>query len=91
MSDIVGYLLNYGVLGIMCFLLILGMLIPKPTVDDVKADRDEWRNAYQTETQAHAATREALAAANERAEVAVETARTANALLASLGHRDGKT
>jgi hypothetical protein len=88
-NDIVGYLLNYGVLGIMCFLLLIGLLVPKPSVDDIKADRDEWRQAYMTEASAHAATREALKDSNDRAEVAVETARTANALLASLGHKDG--
>jgi hypothetical protein len=89
MSDIVGYFLNYGVLGIMCFLLILGMLIPKPTVDDIKDDRNEWRQAYMTEAAAHAATREALKDATERADAAVETAKVANALLSSLGHKDG--
>jgi len=91
MDEIIGYLLNYGVLGIMVILLLLGLLIPRPTLEDVKADRDEWRDAYQTEAQAHRATREALAAANERADAAVETARAANSLLGALGHKDGGT
>jgi hypothetical protein len=91
MSDFVNYLLNYGVLGVLVLLLLLGLVVPKPNVDDVKADRDMWRSAYETESQAHQTTRDALAAANERAEAAVETARTANAILASLQHKGGTT
>jgi hypothetical protein len=96
MSDLAGYLLNYGVLGIMCLLLLLGWMVPKPTVDGiretltrVRADRDEWRQAYMTEASAHATTREALKEERDRAEVAVETAKVSNSLLASLGHKDG--
>jgi hypothetical protein len=90
-SDFVDYLIQYGVLGVMCLLLLLGWVVPKPTVDDVKADRDEWKTAYETEAQAHQTTRDALAAANQRAEASLETARTANAVLASLNNKGGTT
>lgn len=89
MNDVLDYLLNYGVLGVMCVLLLLGFVVPRPTVQDIKADRDEWRLAYETEAQAHQATRDALASANERAEAAVETARTANAILSVARNQGG--
>lgn len=91
MDELVGYLLNYGVLGIMVLLFLTGLIVAKPTLDALRADRDAWRDAYQTEAAGHAATRAALAEANGRSEVAVETAKTATSLLASLGHHAAPT
>ena len=85
--------LNYGVLGIVVLLLILGLLVPKAVLaradEETKkanADRDAWKTAFDTERQAHTLTREALVRAEERGEAALEVQKTTLALLAELGH-----
>ena len=89
MNDVVTYLLNYGVLGIMVILILFGQLVPKATLSFMRTDRDEWKKAYDAESTAHANTRQALKEQIARSEAAVETAKTATALLDRLGHRGG--
>ena len=86
MDNAVTYLLNYGVLGIMVILILLGQLVPKATLAFMRTDRDEWKKAYEGEVSAHAQTRDALKEQIIRSEAAIETAKTATALLNRLGH-----
>lgn len=60
--------------------------MPKKSYEDVSADRDFWREAFQKESDAHSKTRTALAEEQKRGDAAVEAANTANSLLASLQH-----
>ena len=88
--DLIAAILQWGVSGVVVALLLLGWLVPKGSHQEMKSDRDEWRNAYEKEREAHQATRDALAEASKAASAAVETARTATALLSTLGHAAAK-
>lgn len=88
-SDPIAPLLQWGVLGIILVLILLGWLIPKGMYQQMKADRDDWRGTYEKERDAHQATRDALADASRSASAAVETARTTTGLLSRLGHQAG--
>ncbi|MFF0822419.1 hypothetical protein ACFYUR_18815 [Micromonospora haikouensis] len=85
-SNVFGAILQWGVPGIVLVLILLGWLIPKGAHEQMKADRDTWRSAYETERDAHQATRDAFIDASRAANAAVETARTATGLLDKLGH-----
>ncbi|MEU5115108.1 hypothetical protein AB0G64_26825 [Streptomyces longwoodensis] len=39
-------------------LLILGIIVPKYVITDLKADRDKWREAFDKEREAHQLARE---------------------------------
>jgi hypothetical protein len=84
--DLIAAILQWGVPGVVVALLLLGWLVPKGAHEQMKADRDEWRAAYEKERAGHEATRDALAEASKAAAAAVETARTTTALLSNLGH-----
>ncbi|MDW4902884.1 hypothetical protein RB625_31165 [Streptomyces californicus] len=71
-GKMIGQLLQYGVVGLIVVLLILGVLVPKWAMNNLIADKDGWRAAYETERDAHQATRQQLAAAQASAEVATE-------------------
>ena len=86
MPDVVTPLLQYGLPGLVVALFLLGWLIPKGVHESVKAERDQWRKAWETEQSAHQITRSALAEANGRADAAVEAAKTAAATLSALHH-----
>lgn len=85
-SDPITEMLQWGVLGAVLVLLLLGWLVPKGAHEQMKVDRDEWKSAYEKEREAHQATRDALADASSAAAAAVENARTTTALLSNLGH-----
>lgn len=84
--DLISSILQWGVPGVVVALLLLGWLIPKGAYEQMKADRDDWRAAYEKERAGHDATRDALAEASRSAAAAVETARTTAQLLSHLGH-----
>ncbi|MEV6436330.1 hypothetical protein [Streptomyces anulatus] len=86
-SKVVGQLLQYGVVGLVVVLLILGVLVPKWAMNNLIADKDGWRAAYETERDAHQATRQQLAAAQASAEVATEQGQAMVRLLEEFGHR----
>lgn len=48
-SDIVSYILGYGVLGVAAVLLALGYIVPRPIVNDLKAENHELKAALQAE------------------------------------------
>lgn len=84
--DVITAVLQWGVPGVVVVLLLLGWLVPRGAHEQMKADRDEWKRAYEKERDGHSATRDALADATTSAAAAIETARTTTALLSTLGH-----
>ncbi|MEV5429123.1 hypothetical protein [Streptomyces sp. NPDC052701] len=86
-GKILGQFAQYGVVGLVVVLLILGVIVPKYVMTALTADRDKWREAFEKEREAHQLTREQLAKAEERGDVAVEQGRTLTALLQGLGHQ----
>lgn len=78
--------LQWGPPGVVIVLLLTGVLVTRGNHEDVKAERDRWRAAYEKECDAHDETRNALAEASRSAAAAVETARTTTGLLSHLGH-----
>lgn len=87
--DFVATILQWGPPGVVLALLLTGMLITRGNHEDVKAERTRWREAYEKECAAHATTREALVDSSKSSAAAVETAKTATALLSKLGHSTG--
>ncbi len=85
-TDYVATILQWGPAGVVIVLLLSGILITKGNHEEVKNDRDQWRQAYERECSAHDETRAALAEASRSAAAAVETARTTTGLLSHLGH-----
>lgn len=74
-----------ALLGVGILLILLGKLLPRRTVNDllneVRADRDEWRQAHATSEQARG---EMAAQVDEL----LEHARTTDAFIRSLGRGD---
>ena len=87
--DFVATVLQWGPPGVVLALLLTGMLITRGNHEDVKTERAYWRDAYNKERDAHETTRDALVDASKSASAAVETAKTATALLSKLGHQAG--
>lgn len=90
-ADPIVALLQWGALGVILALLLLGWLVPKPSYDQMRADRDQWRSAFEKERDAHGLTREALADSTRVGAAAVETSKTTTALLERLGHKTSRT
>ncbi|MFI5974816.1 hypothetical protein [Streptomyces sp. NPDC051452] len=86
-GKLIGQFAQYGVVGLIVVLLILGVIVPKYVMTSLTADRDKWREAFEKERDAHQLTREQLAKAEERGDVAVEQGKTLTHLLEELGHR----
>ncbi|MFD5711314.1 hypothetical protein ACFWHW_13105 [Streptomyces pharetrae] len=78
---------QYGVVGLIVVLLIIGVLVPKYVMNNLITDKDGWRAAYETERDAHQATRQQLAAAQASADVANEQGQAMVRLLEEFGHR----
>jgi hypothetical protein len=86
-GKILGQFAQYGVVGLIVVLLIIGVLVPKYVMNNLITDKDGWRAAYETERDAHQATRQQLAAAQASAEVANEQGQAMVRLLEEFGHR----
>jgi hypothetical protein len=86
-AELVDLLKTGGPFGIVLVLMVTGFLVTKGAHDDMRADREAWRAAFETERAAHQTTREALTEEARRADAAVEAAKLANNLLDRLGHR----
>lgn len=78
-SDLVNKLLAWGPGGIVVLLFLLGLIVPKTTVD-------MWREQLGKEQEAHAKTREALDKAVQQGDAAREQANVLLTLLHELGH-----
>jgi hypothetical protein len=78
-SDVLDKLLTWGPGGIVVLLFLLGLIVPKTTVD-------MWREQLAKEQEAHDKTREALDRAVQQGDAAREQASTLLTLLHELGH-----
>ncbi|MES4891413.1 hypothetical protein [Streptomyces sp. NPDC096012] len=87
MGKLIGQFAQYGIVGVVVALMILGVIVPKYVLSDRTADRDKWREAFEKERDAHEARRQQLAKAEERGDVATEQGKTLTRLLEELGHR----
>jgi hypothetical protein len=83
---VLGQILQWGPAGVIIILILTGVLVTKAQLESMKNDRDEWKAAYQQESQAHESTREALREAVAAAATSLEVSRTTTALLNNLGH-----
>ena len=84
--DVITTILQWGPPGVVIALLLTGVLVTKGQLEQMKTDRDYWRDAYQKEQTSHEVTRNALVDANQSASAAVETARATTQILSALGH-----
>lgn len=87
MTNLIAPLLQYGVLGLLVVFIVLGVLVPKYVMTALTAEKDNWRQAFEKEREAHQMTREQLAKAEARGDVAIEQGKTLTHLLEELGHR----
>ncbi|MBK3573162.1 hypothetical protein JHN63_04860 [Streptomyces sp. MBT65] len=89
-SPDIGKILNqfgqYGIVGLVVVLLIVGVIVPRYVMNNLLAEKDSWREAFEKERAAHELSRLQLAKAEERGDVAIEQGRTLTALLQTLGH-----
>ena len=83
----IGQFAQYGIVGVVVVMLMVGYIVPKYVMSNLTADRDSWRLAFERERDAHDLTRQQLAKAEERGDVATEQAKTLVRLLEELGHR----
>lgn len=66
-----------GLVAVAVLMILLGRLVPRSTLNDVKADRDHWRRAHEISEQAR---REQMS----QMETLLEHARTTNAFIQSI-------
>lgn len=85
-GKMLGQFTQYGIVGMVVVLLIVGVIVPKYVMNNLMTEKDNWRQAFEKERKAHQATREQLAKAEERGDVAVEQGPHAEHAL-ELGHR----
>lgn len=85
--DWVTAIASWGPAGVLVVLLLTGIVEPKWSRIRMEKDRDDWKQAFDTEREAHGVTRDALSAANARAEAALESANTMTRILEQAGHR----
>jgi hypothetical protein len=86
-GKLIGQFAQYGIVGVIVVMLMVGYIVPKYVMSNLTADRDSWRLAFERERDAHDLTRQQLAKAEERGDVATEQAKTLIRLLEDLGHR----
>ncbi|MFI7691800.1 hypothetical protein ACIBQ6_22215 [Nonomuraea sp. NPDC049655] len=89
--NIIGVLLQAGCAGVAFVLFLKGWIAPKPSVDRLAKEAEQWRKLYETERAAHDLTRKAHAE-ETRAELqaAAEGSRTAMALLEEIKQRQSE-
>lgn len=87
LTGMINPLLQYGVVGLVLVLVVVGILVPKYVMTNLMGEKDNWRTAFERERDAHQLTREQLAKAEERGDVATEQGKTLTRLLEELGYR----
>ncbi|WP_329453950.1 hypothetical protein [Streptomyces sp. NBC_01497] len=88
LSDLLSGFVHDGSVGVVVVLMIPGIVVPQYVLSDPTADWDTWRDAFEVERDAHGViTRESLAKAEERADIANKQAKKLIRLLEELGHR----
>ncbi|MFJ8470090.1 hypothetical protein [Streptomyces swartbergensis] len=90
-GKILGQFAQYGVVGLVVVLLIVGVLVPKYVMNAHTAEKDNWRTAFEQERTAHQVTREQLIAAQASVGTANEQGQAMVQLLEKLGHRTQPT
>jgi hypothetical protein len=85
-AKLIGQFTQYGIVGVVVVMLMVGYIVPKYVISNLTADRDSWRLAFERERDAHDLTRQQLAKAEERGDVAIEQGKTLTRLLEELGH-----
>ncbi|MEU8588373.1 hypothetical protein AB0C59_15455 [Streptomyces sp. NPDC048664] len=55
-GKLIGKFAQYGIVGLVVVLLILGVIVLKYVMTSLTADRDKWREAFEKEREAHQAT-----------------------------------
>jgi hypothetical protein len=90
-GKVLGQFAQYGVVGLVVVLLIVGVLVPKYVMNALTAEKDNWRTAFKQERTAHQVTREQLIAAQASVDTANEQGRAMVQLLEKLGHRTQPT
>jgi hypothetical protein len=70
-------LYNLGGFGLMVVLMLIGRLVVKSSVDEIKGDRDAWKKAWEVE-------RDARIALQEQVQTGVEAGKLTNKLLEDL-------
>jgi hypothetical protein len=90
-GKILGQFAQYGVVGLVVVLLIIGVIVPKYVMNALTAEKDNWRTAFEQERTAHQVTREQLIAAQASVDTANEQGRAMVQLLEKLGHRTQST
>ncbi|MFE4919022.1 hypothetical protein [Streptomyces sp. NPDC056661] len=86
-AKMIGGFAQYGIVGLVVVLLILGVLVPRYVMAALTTEKDNWRTAFEQERAAHQATREQLAKAEEHGDVATEQAKTLIRLLEEFKRR----
>lgn len=79
-------ILQWGPGGIVALLFIFRWIDPKGVRQRLESESETWKQAYFKEQEAHQHTREALAKAESRADVAMDLAKPVTAMLHNLGH-----
>ena len=85
-TDIITPLLQYGPVGLVATMLILGWLVPRWAYDQIRADRDQWRSAAEKSEAAHDVTRQLARDLATREGASTELGRTALGILQGLDH-----
>ena len=80
-TDALSLLTQWGPLGLVLVLVLLGVLVPRPTVDLLKQQLEREQQAHDKEREAHGKTRAALSEETKRGDAAVQAAQTAQRLL----------
>ncbi|MFE0451586.1 hypothetical protein ACFW2D_09895 [Streptomyces sp. NPDC058914] len=90
-GKVLGQFAQYGIVGLIVVLLIVGVIVPKYVMNALTAEKDNWRTAFEQERAAHQVTREQLIAAQASVDTANEQGRAMVQLLEKLGHRPQTT
>ncbi|MFK0020449.1 hypothetical protein [Streptomyces sp. NPDC090798] len=69
-GKLIGQFAHYGPAGVFLTLLILGVIVPKYVMSALMTEKDNWREAFEKERDAHKAPRDQLAEAEQRGDVA---------------------
>lgn len=79
-------LLQYGTVGLVLAMVVIGILVPRYVMTNLMSEKDNWRTAFERERDAHQLTRENLAKAEERGDVAIEQGKTLTKVMEELGY-----
>lgn len=85
-DQLVSALISWGPAGIVLGLILFGRLAPSHHLEELRAEREEYKRLLAAEQAAHGETRAALADQIRRVDAAVEAAKVTQQLLDGLDH-----